>query len=262
MNNPMNLTTLNFPFPLHPAQIPNFRAAIVEQVGLGHHLFHGHDNSEQGVIKYSNEYPLIRFAVRKGRAQIIGIGKGADAIIRHLLPVLPETLVIAGQPCDTVGYFLKTSRWEPEILSEYRSFGLHQWIALNKENYEAWKAHEHSEGARRLILDKCLTGHLRASAQTAGLGKEQRGRIVARVLRQDKVKRIKWHNTKLVGFNIVAEANFVPPFGLGLGRCHSFGFGELCSEQSYRVLNGRKRKPRKNGNNNEGGGENGMEMLT
>ncbi|MFT6001177.1 MAG: hypothetical protein ACI81P_003646 [Neolewinella sp.] len=258
----MNLTTLNFPFKLHPALIPNFRAAIVEQIGLGHHLFHGHDNSEQGVTKYSNEYPLIRFAVRKGRAQLIGIGAGADAIIRHLLPVLPDTLVIAGQPCDTIGYFMKTSRWEPEVLPEYRTFGVHQWIALNKENYLAWKAHEHSEGARRLILDKCLTGHLRALAQTAGLDKEQRSRIVARVLRQDKVKRITWHRTKLVGFNVVAEANFVPPFGLGLGRCHSFGFGEVCSEGSYRALNARKRKlENTNKNDDSDGQQDGMEMV-
>lgn len=236
----MNLTTLNFPFKLHPALIPNFRAAIVEQVGLGHHLFHGHDNSEQGVTKYSNEYPLIRFAVRKGRAQIVGIGPGADAIIRHLLPVLPDTFIIADQPYDTIGYFLKTSRWDPKILTEYQTFGIHQWVALNKENYEAWKAHEHSDGARRLILDRCLTGHLRAAAENAGISKKDRFRIVARVLKQDKVKRIKWHGTQLVGFNVVAEANFILPYGLGLGRCHSFGFGEVCSKGNYGVLNGNK----------------------
>jgi hypothetical protein len=249
----MNLTTLQFSFQLHPSLIPNFRAAIVEQIGLGHHLFHGHDNSEQGVTKYSNEYPLIRFAVRNGRAQIIGMGQGADAIIRHLLPVLPETLLIADQPYETVSYSLKTARWEPEILPEYRSFGLYQWIALNKENYEAWKAHEHSEGARRLILDRCLTGHLRASAQAAGIGKQDRSRIVARVLRQDKVKRIQWHGTKLVGFNVVAEANFVPPFGLGLGRCHSFGFGEVCSERGYKALATSKRKPQEQGKDDQDG---------
>jgi hypothetical protein len=254
----MNLTILNFPFQLHPGLIPNFRAAIVEQVGLGHHLFHGHDNSEQGVTKYSNEYPLIRFAIRKGRAQIVGMGPGADAIIRHLLPAIPDTLVIANQPYDTVGYFLKTARWEPEVLSEYQSFGLYQWIGLNKENYEAWKQHEGKESARRLILDKCLTGHLRASAEAAGLSKPQRGRIVARVLRQDKVKRMKWHSTKLVGFNVVAEANFVPPFGLGLGRCHSFGFGEVCSENSYRALTVTKRKTRKIQEPQQG--EGGMEI--
>lgn len=232
----MNLITLNFPFKLHPALIPNFRAAIVEQIGLGHNLFHGHDNSEQGVTKYSNEYPLIRFAVRKSRAQIVGIGLGADAIIRHLLPALPGTLTIAGELYSTVGYFLKTGRWDAQVLSEYQSFGIHQWIALNKENYNAWKIHEHSEGARRLILDRCLTGHLRAAAESAGLSKEGRSRIVARVLRQDKVKRIKWHGTQLIGFSVVAEANFVLPFGLGVGRCHSFGFGEVCSEGSYKML--------------------------
>ena len=238
----MNVTTLQFPFQLHPARIPNFRAAIVEQVGLGHYLFHGHDNSEPGTVKYSNDYPLIRFAVRKGRAQIIGIGAGADAIIRHLLPVIPTTLVVAGQPCDTVGYRLSTGFFDTKILSEYREFGLYQWIALNGENYTAWKAHESNEGARRLLLDRCLTGHLRALAETAGLEWQQRSRIVARTLRLDNVKRISWHKTKLVGFNVVAEANFMPYYGLGLGRCHSFGFGEVCSENQYRILNGGGRK--------------------
>lgn len=249
----MNLTHLQFPFPLHPGLIPNFRAAIVEQIGLGHQLFHGHDNSEQGVTKYSNEYPLIRFAIFRGRPQIIGMGAGARAIIQHLLPAIPDTLVIAGQPCDTTGWKLKTSHWEPEVLSEYQSFGLYQWVGLNKENYEAWKAHDGKESARRLILDRCLTGHLRALAQAAGLDKQQRSRIVARVLRQDRVKKIEWHGTKLIGFDVVAEANFVPPYGLGLGRCHSFGFGEVCSERGYAALTDLKRKPKQKGDEDDDG---------
>lgn len=254
----MNQTTLTFPFHLHPGDIRGFRAAIVEQLGLGHRLFHGHDNSQPDETKYSNDYPLVRFCTHKGRAQIVGMGAGADAIIRHLLPVIPTTLVFAKQPHDTAGWRLGTRVWEPKILTEYQSFGLYQWVALNSENYTAWKEHDGKESARRLILDRCLTGHLRALGETAGLGKEQRSRIVARVLRQDKVKKLNWHNTQLIGFNVVAEANFLPPYGLGLGRCHSFGFGEVCSERNYAALTQLKKKPTRNNDRNP---DDGMEMA-
>jgi len=243
----MQIVTLQFPFQLHPGLIPNFRAAIVDHVGIGHHLFHGHDNSEQGKTKYSNAYPLIRFAVRKGFAQIMGMGEGCDAIIRYLLPAIPSTFVIAGRPYDTAGWRMNTYEWEPLILPEYRSFSLYQWVALNKGNYKSWKEYVGNDGARRLILDRCLTGHLRALAETCGLDQPSRQRIVARVLQQDRVKKINWHGTRLVGFDVVAEANFQPPLGLGLGRCHSFGFGEVCSPTAYAALTNVKLKPNRKG---------------
>ncbi|MBB4080311.1 hypothetical protein GGR28_002945 [Lewinella aquimaris] len=232
----MQLTTLTFNFPLHPSDIRAFRASIVEVVGLGHHLFHGHDNSEAGVTKYSNTYPMIRFAVRRGRGCIVGMGSGADAVIRHLLPVLPDTLTIAGTPHHTADYRLEMKNWDPEITRTPQPFGLYQWMALNKENYLDWKKQEGNEVARRFVLDRCLTGHLRALAEAAGIATADRMRIVARVLRQDRVKRIQWHNNKFIAFDAVAEANFLPPYGLGLGRCHSFGFGEVCSSFQYKNL--------------------------
>jgi hypothetical protein len=238
----MQITTLTFPFRLHPSLIPNFRAAVVEQIGLGHQLFHGHDNSEPGVTKYSHAYPLIRFTLHKGRAQLVGMGAGGDAIIRHLLPAIPDTFVIAETPYDTVGWRLSTQEWNPEVLQEYQTFGLFRWIALNAENYAAWTAHKDREAAQRLVLDRCHTGHLRALAEATGIDQPQRSRIVARVLRQDKVKKITWHGNAFVAFNVVAEANFLPRYGWGLGRCLSFGFGEVCSERAYAHLTVGKKK--------------------
>lgn len=236
----MQITTLSFDFSLHPGDIRAFRAAIVEVVGLGHHLFHGHDNSEQGVTKYSNAYPHVRFAVRKGKAQIIGMGKGADAIRRYLIPLLPSSLVIAGRPCSLDNWKLDNRQWEPELLFEYRTFGLRNWMALNTENYEEWKNHEGNDSARRFILDRCLTGHLRALAEHTN-NDIDRNNIVARTLYIDRVKKIQWKNNDFVTFDVVAEANFVAPYGLGLGRSHSFGFGEVCSEQTYEHLIGKSK---------------------
>ncbi|MEM7571696.1 MAG: CRISPR-associated endonuclease Cas6 [Bacteroidota bacterium] len=231
----MQLSTLTFNFPLHAGEIRAFRAAIIGSLGYGHTLFNGFDNSIPGEQKYANTYPLVRYTVHKGRARIMGMGKGADAIMRHLLPVLPDQLLIGQRYCPTDAYDLRVKSWEPEILTEPYTFGLYRYLALNQKNYQHWKALESDEAARAMLLSSCLTGHLRALAETV-TPELPRQMIEAQILKVDEVKRLQWHGNHFVGFNLVACANFIPPFGLGLGRCHSFGFGEVCGKRTYQHL--------------------------
>lgn len=231
----MQLATLTFPFPLHPGDIPAFRAAIVEVIGLGHHLFHNHDNSVPGQQAYHNDYPLIRFGVYRGRARITAMHSGADALLRYLLPLLPDTLCIAGRPCDATQYELDNRRFDIQLLPQAQPLGLKQWVALNNANYADWKRLEHSPQARIQLLNRCLTGQLRKAA--ARLAPElDCNTIFGEVLRLDKVKRIQWHNTQLIAFDAVVEANLALPFGIGLGRSTAFGFGEVCDAYAYQLL--------------------------
>jgi hypothetical protein len=241
----MKISSITFNFQLHPGNIRGFRAAIVETLGLGHHLFHGHDNSELGVTKYSNAYPLIRFCIHHGRPRIIGMGAGADAIQRHLLPVLPDTLTIRGETYFSNDFEWQSHQWKPSITNEFQTFYLYQWVALNQKNYNRWKVTEGEPFVRRALLDQAITGHLRALAENSDPSID-RNLIVGKVMRQDRIKKIDWHGTQFVGFDVQVMANFVPPLSLGLGRCHSFGFGEVCTEQDYNKLIAKKtRKPEK-----------------
>jgi hypothetical protein len=238
----MQIVTLTFPFSLHPGDIPKFRAAIIGCLGTGHRLFNGFDNSEQGVEKYSNAYPLVEYGVCKGKACIQGIGAGADAILRYLLTSLPDDLLLGERYCSTTNYKLEVASWAPELLSEQYTFGLYRYLPLNKRNYQSWKALEGNEPARQELLGACLTGHLRALAENAA-PQLDRKQIEARILSVDMVKMTRWHGNRFIAFNLVACANFIPPFGLGLGRCHSFGFGEVCGQKDYYRLtaSGKKR---------------------
>ncbi|SEQ59994.1 CRISPR-associated endonuclease Cas6 [Neolewinella agarilytica] len=240
----MQIVTLTFPFSLHPGDIPKLRAAIIGCLGTGHHLFNGFDNSEQGVEKYSNAYPLVEYSVYKGKARIQGIGTGADAILRYLLTALPDDLLIGERYCRTTDFKLEVSTWTPELLPEQFTFGLYQYLPLNKKNYKAWKALEGNEPARLELLGSCLTGHLRALAETADPNLDRK-QIEARILSVDKVKMTRWHGNQFVTFNLVACANFIPPFGLGVGRCHSFGFGEVCGKERYARLSASRRQSKK-----------------
>lgn len=231
----MQFTTLTFPFSLHPGDVRGFRMAINEILGDGHSLFSGHDNSKPAGQQFTNAYPLIRFGVYKGKARITGMGKGADAIVRYLLPVLPDTLTFANRTQDTSRYDLRMQTWDPELTDQSYTFGLHQWIALNKANFQEWKKLEGKDNAREMLLSRCLTGHLRALAETVA-PRIDRSTIVAEVLQVDRVKKMTWYHTPLIGFDLIAKANFIPKYGLGLGRCHSFGYGEVCGEKDYHHL--------------------------
>ena len=244
----MQITTLHFPFRLHAGDIRAFRAALVECVGLEHSIFHGHDNSNPEQPNYTNEYPLVRFGVRKGYPVVTGVAQGAEALIRYLLPAVPRQLIIAGKPYSTDGYRLRTRHYEVTLKEEIQVFGLYRWIPLNKNNYDDWKALEGKESARQMLLNRCLTGHLRAMAENLAPDID-RNQVEGQVLKVDAVKRVRWHGNDFVAFNVVASANYAPPYGLGLGRCHSFGFGEIYSERSYYALLGAPKKQIASGSN-------------
>jgi hypothetical protein len=193
-------------------------------------FFHGHNNALDAKDPYIRAYPLVQYAVRRGRATLIGLGEGADALRQELLPRLPDELYFAGRPRPILGMNMQEHTVEWGLLGESRIFGLTGWLALNADNYKQWKT---SLGAaeRFQLLSRALTGHLRALAERFEVPHCKN--IQANILRIDKQKKMQWHGTPLVRFNVLAEANLTLPNGVGIGRAAAFGFGELHSEIAY-----------------------------
>ena len=231
----MQIVQLQFPFRLHAGDIPGFRAAIAETVGIGQTLFHNHDNREQGESAYHWAYPLVQYSVRGGQACVTGAGQGAQAIIRHLLPLLPDVLYIQGIPYATTGYRFITRDWEPEWLETPKTIGLYHWLPLNANNYQRWKDLEGQEQARQELLQQCLYGHFRSLLRHLAPTVDTMPLEVAITAIQE-VKRVQWHQTQLVRMNIQARTNLLPPRDLGLGRCAAFGFGEPMPLQKWEML--------------------------
>jgi hypothetical protein len=226
----MRILTLSLQLPLHAGDIPGFRAAIIELMGAEADPFHGHNNAADATDPYLRAYPLVQYAVRRGRATLIGIGEGADALRQLLLPRLPQALFFAGEPRPILGMNFQERVFEWKFLETPESFGLSGWLALNAENYQEWKTDtDHDE--RIALLSRALTGHLRAMAERLQVPDYKA--IHAAVLRVDNQKRVQWHGTDLVRFDVLAEANIALPFGIGLGRAAAFGFGELLSEPEF-----------------------------
>lgn len=234
----MQLTTLTFNLPLHPSDLSAFRASIVEVAGREQHLFHNHDNSE-GKDHYHWGYPLIQYSVRHGQATLTGINEGSQAIQKILIAKLPEKLVIAGRTLPIENFNLQSRTLEINWQPEQRTYGLAGWLALNKENYRIWKISEDEE-IRKMVLSQALTGHLRALAE--GLQLNHSKQAVGRVLRIDNQKKIQWHDTSLIRFDVLIQCNLNIPTGLNLGRIAAFGFGEIMHPSQYQAYqNSRKR---------------------
>ena len=79
--NKINLLKATFDLPLHAKQLAQFRGAVAESAGLENDLFHNH----KGENEFHYRYPLIQYKLNKGKACMVGIGEGVDALFTFLL---------------------------------------------------------------------------------------------------------------------------------------------------------------------------------
>ena len=226
----MQIITLSLNLPLHPGNLRAFRKAIVECVGIENELFHNYNNSDTGKPYNHFDYPLIQYQVYKGKARIIGLGKGAEEILTKLLPQLPPQLTFQHKTYNITGYNLNRAEHEWEILAQPKTYGLYGWIALNKENYIKWKATPLHED-RLNLLSRVFTGHLRAMNNLAGIPDKEL--IIGEVLEVYNQKRSKYHGNNFVRFHARVASNLNLPIGAGIGRLAASGFGEIQTEANF-----------------------------
>ncbi len=229
----MRILTLTLSLPLHPGDIPAFRGGIVELVGQEHDIFHNHDNAQEDAEHYHWGYPLMQYTVRRGRATLIGLGAGADALQQVLIPKLFGQLQFAGRSHWFNGLQLNELRHHWQVLDEPQLFGLYGWLALNKANYDDWKLNTIPE-ARQAILERALTGHLRVLAKAVGI--QELDQVVGRVVQVDNQKRAAFHGTQLVRFHALVTSTLSLPHGIHIGRAAAFGFGEILPVRVYQNI--------------------------
>lgn len=235
----MQIQTLTLDMPLHPRDISGFRAAIVELVGREQEAFHNHDNTE-GKPHYHWDYPLIQYKVQAGKATITAMGQGRELINQHLLPNIPDVLHFAGETHEIQGFQIQKQNYNWSLHASPQPYGIMHWLGLNADNYKAWKSATR-EDVKQVILDKALTGHLRAFAKAADLSFV--AQIEGEVIKIHRTKAMNWHGQTFIGFNAIIGSNLSLPHSIGLGRCTAFGFGEVQPLEVYqRNINRKKRR--------------------
>lgn len=191
-------------------------------------LFHQH--KKDGSLRY--QYPLIQYKIVKNNPFIIGLGNGAELIIKNFLEV--DELDLAGHKYENPAGRLEVNQEELFInnnydMPAYKYCFLTPWLGLSQKNYHKYKNKyaSQAQSEQSKFFKKILIGNILSFAKGINWWvKEQ-------LIIETKLKEIEvnFKNQNMLGFKGCFYANVYLPEYIGLGKSVSRGFGTITREK-------------------------------
>lgn len=211
---------LTFSHRIFSREIPNWRGAFIEMAGWEDDLFHNHQNSQER-DGYLYRYPLVQYRFYKGRAGLFALNEGVEAI-QKVLTTSDWMLNWEGQKVYLQVEDLKMNEYKLKIIPDRKPYKLFKWLALNQDNYEKWQACKGIK-ARIDLLERILGSNLISLCKGLNWRPEERIEVNIQEIRHTEM--VRYHETKLLSFNIVYDTNVLLPPGIAIGKGVSHGFG-------------------------------------
>lgn len=224
MPHPLRILRLRFPnIPLHPGDIPRFRAGVCENAGLENDIFHNHADRSLESDAVRQRPALINYRVVRGRACLWGMGEGANALERWWLAA-PDALVFGGKHYPLHSAEVRRENFNLDTMhdGEWKYYRLHDYLPLNPENYRRW-LDTPSLVERAALVETILTGNLLGWCQAAGWWLDERLRL--QVVDIHDRRKTNFKNVDLMKFELTYRCNLVLPEGIALGKAVSHGYG-------------------------------------
>lgn len=209
---------LLFDLPLSRTELPAFRGAIHTLIPQECSCFHNHEGEG---LHYA--YPLIQYRLRKGKASIVGLGRGVEQL-EVLLRTTAQTLCIGRRevPLELLSY--QSAMVPIGVGNQLYTYRMEGWLPLNGRNYSLYQSMA-SLRDRIALLDAVLVGNLLSCFK--GLGIVAAEEIVAYLTRLENIRTISSKKTQMMAFDVAFESNVLLPPHIGLGKSVSRGFGVL-----------------------------------
>lgn len=217
----LKVFTINFANPIDAYEIPQFRGAVIAAVGRdGHPLFHDHI----GDTGYRYAYPLIQYKRLGGKASIVGLGDGIDAL-GALLRKNPVTLRLDSGRIVHLAVADATTQDCLFAVGDRadKRYRLRRWLPFNSDNYKRYRATESLAG-RVTMLEKILIGNILSMARGLELFVDVHIDVVITAMRQHQAM-VSYKNAGMLAFDVDFLSNIDLPVGVGLGKGTSIGFG-------------------------------------
>ncbi len=214
--NRISVLTIQFSNPLSLNEIPFFRGAIISKVPRELTLFHNHE-----AVGLRYRYPLIQYKRIGGKAAIVCIGEGTDAIGNFFLNADFNLRVgnseqhLELEKVDAKQVLIQP--WQSKF-----QYTLRKWLPLNKENYEQFMRLE-GLAEKVLFLQKILIGNI--LSMCTGLGIHIEENILCEVTFLSEMHIYKYKGVKMAGFDLEFKTNLSLPDYIGLGKGTSIGYG-------------------------------------
>lgn len=218
---------VDFDAEIAPSEVPAFRGAVIEKVGIEQEIFHNHNN-EEGGNGYHYRYPLIQYKALEKRPTILFIGAAVSEAY-HLFRQPDWELSFTRRKIRTRLVRSQTQEYEVGLSPTPRPYRLSRWLALNQDNHRRYQSARGLSGQARL-LERVLAGHILGFASGVGIRFEQRFELAITEIEQQRIR--SFEGVKSLTFDVRFEANvLLPPF-IGLGKGVTQGFGVLVVRSS------------------------------
>lgn len=219
----IRLLSISFNTEIKPYEIPAFRGAIIEKVGMEHEFYHNHDNNDDSKQNYHYRYPLVQYKQSGKQPMLVFVDKGVDAA-QHFFVQSNWNLTFAGKPHQMEINEMHVKPYEIGVIDYEKKYSLTKWIALNEKNFQRYMALDNLIDKVKL-LEEILVGHILSFA--AGVGHRYAERIEVSIIEIYKRRYLPYERIKILTFDMSFKCNIqLPPF-IGLGKGVSQGFGTL-----------------------------------
>lgn len=222
-----NFIKVVFDLELKDYEVPAFRGAIIETVGRHHVAFHNHIGGD----KFHYKYPVVQYKKTGRKASIICIKEGVEELHHFFLKNTGEIRIGTTQRYLFVEN-VQIKRFGLHVSTEFFSYKIRKWLPLHGENYSKYLE---LEGIAEKIrfLEKVLVGNILSMAKGLDWFIDQP--IEVRILEMGSPCWVTFKKSKVLCFDVNFKTNVFLPYGIGLGKSSSIGFGTIEKAKNKRI---------------------------
>ncbi len=215
----INTLLISFENEVSFREIPLLRGAVLNNIGSEVELlFHNH--TEDG-FRYS--YPLIQYKRIRKKAALFCVGNGVE-VIGQFLGQQDLSIVLGERPVQLKIESVIPKRTLVQVWDAAFKYSIRNWLALNSENYEKYKAID-GLSQRIEFLEKILIGNILSFAK--GMDIDINKEIVCKFTSLKEPRMIKVKEIKVMSFDVEFKTNISLPNYIGIGKHSSIGFGTV-----------------------------------
>ncbi|MBO7610444.1 MAG: hypothetical protein J6S96_09625 [Muribaculaceae bacterium] len=213
----INVLNITFNNEIKPHEVPMFRGAIINALDEKLVLFHNHNDDNS--LRYS--YPLIQYKTIRGKATIVCIGEGTQAI-GEFFASGNFNVMIGERSEQLILERVAPRRFNVQVWEQVFRYRLRRWIPLNGANYKKYLECE-SLADKCLLLENILKGNILSMGKGLGINFSKEVKCSITELQDPYQVTIK--GIKIMCFNIDFSSNVSLPSNIGLGKHASLNHG-------------------------------------
>lgn len=217
MGNAIYVLIIQFRNEISWSEIPFLRGAIIQALhGQANVLYHNHTGDT-----YRYAYPLIQYKRIRGRAAVLCLKEGTEAI-GEFLSEGNFSCMIGDRPIQMEIERIVPRKYVVQVWDSLFHYRARRWLPLNAENYRKYRE---LEGCAEKItfLENILVANLLSFAK--GIGIHVEAQIQCKLLSVNAPYPVVNKHVKLMAFDVEFKTNMSLPDYIGIGKNASIGYG-------------------------------------